>query len=256
MNTNINDDYATNVGKALIDMVRIVEILRSPEGCPWDVQQTHISLREHFLEEAYETIEAIDNNNPDALLEELGDILIHVLFHSDIARRSKRFDLLEVIQGATYKLKRRHPHVFGNLKYSSVEEVEQNWEKTKRSEQGRHSILKNLPKGMPSLLSALSVLKRVEQAGIQLDKVKSNINLNAILNHAVPLESQESAGELLLQVAISIYKSGIEPETALRMSVEKLRKNIQSIEQQLGKALDEVDNKQLQQIVRDYFTNE
>jgi XTP/dITP diphosphohydrolase/tetrapyrrole methylase family protein/MazG family protein len=137
--------------EAFIDFYAIVGQLR--RDCPWDREQTHESVKHLMIEEVYEAVEAIDDKNWDELQKELGDVLLHVLFHSDIAQSSGRFSLLEVLQRETSKLVRRHPHVFGDVEVTGVEEVLTNWEQIKKQE-GRRSTLEGVPRHLPALLRA------------------------------------------------------------------------------------------------------
>ncbi len=121
------------------ELVRIMALLRSPQGCPWDKHQTHQTLKKYLREETRETLEAINEGDPLHLQEELGDILLQVVFHAQIARENKEFDINDVIRGLTRKLKRRHPHVFGKVKVKNAAEVVRNWHTIKRQEKIRKS---------------------------------------------------------------------------------------------------------------------
>lgn len=132
-------------------LVALVARLRAPDGCPWDRDQTHASLRRAFLEECYEALEALDAGDSAALAEELGDVLVHAAFHCRIADESGAFTADTVLQGAIDKLVRRHPHVFGDAKVESVQEVEQQWEALKREERRGGSALEGAPRSMPAL---------------------------------------------------------------------------------------------------------
>ena len=139
-----------------IALIQIMEKLRSEDGCPWDKQQTHESLREYLLEETYEVLESIEKKNQDALKEELGDLLLQIVFHAQIASENKQFNVNDVIDSITEKLIRRHPNVYGNQKIDTPEEQEKNWEKIKRQE-GRESVIEGVPKELPAFLLAYRI---------------------------------------------------------------------------------------------------
>ena len=238
MNTP-SKDYPRLAGDSLTELIYIVETLRGENGCPWDAQQTILSLRHHFLEEIYEVMEAMDNQDGEALSEELGDIVIHLLFQNDIAKKKGSFDWISVLEQARDKLKRRHPHVFGETEKVSVEEVERQWEMTKRTEQGRNSILKELPKGLPSLMAAASVLKRMKQVNVT-DVVPTDKRVFTLAEGANSAEAENQAGLFLLQVASEVQQAGVDPETALRSAVARLMQRVRTAEKMAGAALDEV----------------
>ena len=148
--------------KEFDEFVKIVSRLR--KECPWDRIQTHLSLRRCLLEETYETLEAIDENNMDELKKELGDILLQVVFHSNIAEEENNFTLKDVIESETKKLVDRHPHVFGDLKVKDSEEVKKNWEKLKKNE-GRKSVIDGSPEELPALLKAYRIQEKASKVG-------------------------------------------------------------------------------------------
>ena len=162
-NSEFTEDKA-NV-EAYADFVSIVRQLR--RDCPWDREQTHESIRHLLIEEAFETVEAIDRGDYDELKRELGDLLLHVVFHSVIAEGEGRFTIRDVIDSETEKLVRRHPHVFGDTKASGTEEVLQNWEQIKLKEGTRRSVLEGVPRTLPSLLRAFRIQEKA--AGVGFD---------------------------------------------------------------------------------------
>ena len=161
-------------------LVDIVERLRSPSGCPWDREQTHASLKRNLLEECYEVLEAIDGGTAQALSEELGDILMQVAFHAQIAREAGEFDLADVLARINRKLVRRHPHVFGDAEVTDAREVERNWEKLKEAERskegGRKSPVDGIPKDLPALTYAQLMQDRVGRAGFEWDEVSGALD--------------------------------------------------------------------------------
>jgi tetrapyrrole methylase family protein/MazG family protein len=156
-------------------LVDIVALLRAPGGCPWDREQTHESLKRNLLEEAHEALEAIDGGDPEVLTEELGDLLVQIAFHADIAREAGTFEMGDVVERINRKLIRRHPHVFGDEKVSGAREVERNWERIKEAEKqskgGRQSPVDGIPRDLPALTYAQLMQDRVGRAGFEWDDI-------------------------------------------------------------------------------------
>jgi tetrapyrrole methylase family protein / MazG family protein len=153
---------------AIEDLLRVMAKLRSPTGCPWDREQSHLSLRRHAIEEVYELIDAIEARDDHEMAEELGDLLLQVVFHCQLARERGAFDFERVCRGLLEKLIRRHPHVFGNTKVKDVDEVWANWEKIKRAEKhgtlrARPSAFDGIPKHLPALLRAEKLIKKARK---------------------------------------------------------------------------------------------
>lgn len=156
------------------DLLKIVEVLRSPEGCPWDKEQTHESIRKDFIEETYEVIEAINKKDKALLCEELGDVLLQVVFHAQIEREEKSFTISEVTDGICKKLIERHPHVFGDVSVSSTGEVLENWDTIKRKSKGQKtqgSAMEKIPKELPALMRAQKIQSKAKKAGFDWDDV-------------------------------------------------------------------------------------
>ncbi|HEX4343300.1 MAG TPA: MazG family protein, partial [Verrucomicrobiae bacterium] len=156
---------------AIEDLLQVMAKLRSPKGCPWDREQDHMSLRRHAIEEVYELIDAIEAGDDHEMAEELGDLLLQVVFHAQMAKERGAFDFEKVARSITDKLLRRHPHVFGNVKVKNVDEVWANWEKIKRAEKhgtkhARHSALDGIPKHLPALLRAEKLVKKARKANL------------------------------------------------------------------------------------------
>ena len=149
------------------DLVEIMSLLRSENGCPWDREQTHASIRKNFIEETYEAVEAIDEDNPDKLKEELGDVLLQVVFHAQMEKEKGNFDFNDVCDGICKKLIVRHPHVFGNEKADSAEKVLDRWEEIKNEtkEQTGGATLDAVPKQLPALMRCAKLQHRAEKAG-------------------------------------------------------------------------------------------
>ena len=155
--------------KAIEDLLKVMARLRSPKGCPWDREQTHLTLRRHAIEEVYELIDAIEARDDHEMAEELGDLLLQVVFHCQLARERGAFDFEKVTRTLVEKLIRRHPHVFGTTKVKDVDEVWANWEKIKRAEKkGTHlerkSAFDGIPKHLPALLRAEKLVKKAQKA--------------------------------------------------------------------------------------------
>src|SRR5438105_5367739 len=156
---------------AIFELLDVMAKLRSPEGCPWDREQNHKTLRFHAVEEVYEVLDAIEAEDDHEMLEELGDLLLQVVFHCQLARERGAFDFEQVARHIVEKLVRRHPHVFGNVKVKSVDQVWANWEKIKHAEkhgskQERPSALDGIPRHLPALLRAATLVKTARKAGL------------------------------------------------------------------------------------------
>ena len=236
----------------LNDLVDIVRILRAPGGCPWDAEQTHESIRRNFLEEAYEVAEAIDQASPEHLQEELGDVLLQVVFHAGIEQDAGRFDLNDVADGVCKKLIFRHPHVFSNIAVSGTEDVLVNWEALKRQEKGQATYtdtLEAVARSLPALWRAEKVQKKARKAGFDwpdvsgaLDKLEEeSAELRQAVAHGTNVE--EELGDLLFAaVNVSRFLS-VDPETALSQACDKFIRRFRLVEQQA--ALQDQDMAQL-----------
>jgi tetrapyrrole methylase family protein/MazG family protein len=173
-----NDSAAGGSGKAPPDLgdklerlAGVMALLRSPNGCPWDLQQTPRTLAKHLLEEAYESVDAIDSGNWEHLCEELGDLLLQIVFQSRIAEERGRFDLGEVVDGITEKLERRHPHIFGEVNAETAEQVSINWDRIKREEEGKETGI-SLPSGLPALMTARKIQGHAARDGFDWSSVE------------------------------------------------------------------------------------
>ena len=170
---------------AINDLLRVMAKLRSPTGCPWDREQSHLTLRRHAIEEVYELIDAIESRDDVEMAEELGDLLLQVVFHCQLARERGAFDFEKVTRHLVDKLVRRHPHVFGTTKVKNVDEVWANWEKIKKAEKhgtrhARHSALDGIPKHLPALLRAEKLLKKARKAKVLADGHPSKRKLTKV----------------------------------------------------------------------------
>ena len=208
-------------------LVQVMDQLRSPGGCPWDAEQTHQSLAKYLLEETYEALEAMDAGDVDSLREELGDLLLQVVFHARIAQEADpTFTLDSVAQGVVDKLIRRHPHVFAGLEVNSTAELEANWATIKSSEKSRESVTDGVPTAMPALQLATQLTYRAREN--QLKPVSTEI-VEQVANLVGPI-SEESVAHILLAVVELARQSDIDPESALRAESMRFRKAIRESE--------------------------
>ena len=219
-------------GEPLLDLVRLMDRLRSPGGCPWDAEQTHESLVEYLVEEAYETVEAIETNDSLALREELGDVLLQVVFHSRIAQESADdpFTIDDVAAGIVAKLIARHPHVFGDATTLTAPQVESTWQAMKAAEKGRTSVTDGIPDGMPALLLAMKLLRRARNGGLELPPGDSHVRDAAI--RSLDSVGDDHLGELLLAIVDVAGLRGLDAEAALRSAIRDHRGAIVQFEQQ------------------------
>ena len=222
----------------------IIAHLRAPEGCPWDRKQTHESLRKYLLEETHEVLETIDAGDMEALQEELGDLLLQIVLHTQIAVEEGDFHMGDVISSINNKLVRRHPHVFGEINDSSAEEVVANWDALKqqeRAEKGtaRESILDSVPKGLPALLQAHEYQAKAAKPGFDwpvVDDVIAKVReeMDEVLAAQSADERASEIGDLLFVIVNWARWLGVEPETALRQANAKFYRRFRYIEQALA----------------------
>ena len=216
-------------GQALLALVAVMDRLRSPGGCPWDAAQTHESLVTYLLEETYETIEAIETADRGALREELGDVLLQVVFHARIGQEDTDapFDIDDVAQGIVDKLIARHPHVFGDAAAHTAEQVEANWQAIKAAEKGRTSVTDGVPKGLPALAHAAKLLTRADHGGVEVapttDAATERAAIALGLDDPDLVIDESRVGQTLLAVATAAHRAGIDPEAALRRAVSEYR---------------------------------
>ncbi len=226
----------------------IMHRLRAPGGCPWDAEQTHKSLVSNLIEETYETVAAIRANDPENLQEELGDLLLQVAFHAEIAQESGSFDLDEIARGISDKLVRRHPHVYGDSDVGSTEGVLSQWEDIKRAEKGHEAqpYLHGVGKGLPALLKAAKLQKKASKVGFdwpdtkgitekideELAEVREELEKHQEGQAASP-ELEAEIGDLLFIVTNLARKLGIDPEAALEGTNQKFLHRFAEIEKGL-----------------------
>jgi MazG family protein len=213
-------------GRWLLDLVKVMERLRAPGGCPWDREQTHQTLARHLLEETHELLDAIDGGDTDAIRDELGDLLLQVVFHAQIAADEERWDVDDVARRLVEKLVHRHPHVFGDVEVSGADEVLTNWERLKAEEAGaRGGVDEEIPATLPALARAAKVQRRAAGAGFDLRSKESALakvqEELAELGAAAPERVEEELGDVLFAVAAFGRQVGLDPETALRKAVRR-----------------------------------
>lgn len=199
--------------------------LRSPGGCPWDAEQDHQSLLKYLLEESYEFIEAVEDDDRVAMQEELGDLLLQVYFHARVAEdhKSAPFDIEDIAKSIADKLERRHPHVFGDASVKDSAEVVENWEKQKATEKGRTSAIDGVPLAQPALPLIAKLLYRAEKFEYQLN-IEKELQLNANTN-------SDSFGKLMVGLIAQAVELGIDPEASLRNAAKGLISDIEAHEQ-------------------------
>lgn len=228
------------------DLIDILNILRQPGGCPWDREQTHKSIRNDLLEEAYETADAIDMSDSSALCEELGDLLLQVVFHSDIAKENNEFDINDVTNGICKKLIMRHPHVFGTIKADTSAQVLENWDAIKRVEKNQSTYsdtLNSVPKAFPALMRAAKVQKRAAKAGFDWDKLDEAFvkipEETQELKQAIADNNKEQIFEEfgdLLFAAVNVSRfCGINAEEALSKATDKFINRFNLVEAEVIK---------------------
>jgi XTP/dITP diphosphohydrolase len=202
-----------DAGSALLRAVAIMDRLRSPGGCPWDAEQTHSSLAPYLIEEAYETLEAIETADLTSLREELGDLLLQVLFHARLAEEAspdERFTIDDVASDLVDKLTRRHPHVFSDVTVSGADEVNRNWDQIKHAEKGRTSATEGVAMGQPALALAAKLAGRAHKAGLAVE-LPSGTSPDGVI------------GGKLLAIVAEAVQAGVDPELALRDTARRFR---------------------------------
>lgn len=222
-------------GKKFQELVDIMARLR--KECPWDREQTNQSIKNNLIEEAYELLEAIEEDNDEAMIEELGDLLLQVVFHSQIKKDEGKFDINDVLDNLIKKLIRRHPHVFGGEDYEKIEGKDHldKWEKIKQKEKKRESILEGIPKRMPALHRAVKVQKRMAKVGFDWenpeevwDKVMEEIQ--ELKEAKSPEEIKHELGDVLIAITNLARAYGVDPEEALHQSIDRSIRRFQYIE--------------------------
>jgi tetrapyrrole methylase family protein/MazG family protein len=257
---------ADQAGGAFVRLLEVIAKLRSPDGCPWDRQQTLATIKPYTLEETYELLEAIDSDDNSAICEELGDVLLQVVLDAQIAKDEQRFDILSVMDGITKKMVERHPHVFGDAVAQNAEDVSRHWDKAKRKEKSdRESVLDGIPDDLPSLAKAARITKKAAWVGYDFphrvmlfDKLNEEVgelaeelfddgqiptiaasvdgprSEDAAVEDAARLERIEGElGDVLFVIANIARRWHVNPEEALRKSNAKFERRFRYIENRL-----------------------
>lgn len=253
-------EYLLNCEKyGFEDLVDIVEILRSEGGCPWDREQNHKSIRKDFIEETYEVIEAIDTENPELLREELGDVMLQVVFHTQIEREDGRFDIDDVSNDICAKLIHRHPHVFGDLKLDNSADVLENWDKIKGVEKHRNTLtdkLRSIPPMLPALMRAQKVGKKAsffdfETTEAVYEKLYEEIAEIKDAESRGEEALKEEVGDLLLTVTSLARKLGVDSEQALFNATNKFIDRFEKVENAVvdqGKSVENMTMTELDEV--------
>lgn len=223
------------------ELVSIMRRLRSENGCPWDRAQSHQTLRQYLLEETYEVLEALDDQDQEELKIELGDLLLQIVFHAQIADENDEFDIWDVVQGINEKLIRRHPHVFGEMKLATPEAVRENWEKIKMKE-GKKSVIDGVPRELSGLLRAFRLQKKAAQVGFDWDDVsqvwqklnEEEEELKEAIETRNPARIEEEFGDLLFSLVNLSRFIKVNPEDALRQTINKFIRRFKLIEAKLN----------------------
>lgn len=240
--------HCTEAGRQMERLRAIMHRLRAPGGCPWDAEQTHQSLVSNLIEEAYETVAAIRNEDDENLCEELGDLLLQVVFHAELANEGERFDFDDIARGVSEKLVRRHPHVYGDSTVGDTDGVLTQWEDIKRAEKGNEEkpYLHKVGHGLPALLKAAKLQKKASKVGFdwedtagiigkieeELSEVKEELNKHTPGEPAAPA-LQAEIGDLLFIVTNLARKVGVDPEVALESTNAKFLHRFSAIEKGL-----------------------
>ncbi|HZJ56701.1 MAG TPA: nucleoside triphosphate pyrophosphohydrolase [Clostridia bacterium] len=244
------------------DLVRVMEALRSPEGCPWDREQTHDSLRQYLLEETYEVLEALDLKDTEKMVEELGDVLLQVVFHGRIGSENGQFDIRDITTGICRKMIERHPHIFGDVKVENSEQVLDNWEKIKKKEKGLIShtqILKDIPPVLPALMRAYKVQKKAALVGFDWDRIEDAVDklkeelmeLKDAYEGGDRARIDEELGDLLFSAVNVARFLKVEPELSLKATIEKFIRRFEYIEKMAPLPLEQMSLKDM-----DFLWNE
>lgn len=205
------------------ELVDIVAKLRAPDGCPWDREQTHESIRKSLVEEAYELIEMIDEGNPEKMADESGDVLLQVVLHAQIAKDNGEYDITDVTDAICRKLIHRHPHVFGEVSVENSDEVRQNWDAIKRADREQKSIadeLRGVSAYLPSLMRAQKIQKKAQKAGCEINVMNTGAT------------TEEELGRQLFELVAACTAKGVEPELALSGYIGKFIDEFEKFEKE------------------------
>ncbi|HMA62616.1 MAG TPA: nucleoside triphosphate pyrophosphohydrolase [bacterium] len=230
-------------GDELDEFLEVMETLLGPDGCKWDKKQTHKSLIPYLLEETHEVIEAINHEDPDKLKEELGDLLLHLVFQAKLSKKKGDFDFSDSIRSIKEKMIRRHPHIFSDAEVESSSDIKQNWEKIKK-EEGRDSLMEGLPKTLPSLLFARRIQERAAESNFDWkniepiwDKIHEETDeLKSAIKTKNQDEIEEEFGDLLFSLVNLSRFLKVNPEEALKITNRKFVRRFQKIEEKMDES--------------------
>jgi tetrapyrrole methylase family protein/MazG family protein len=228
------------------DLLKIMSRLRAPDGCPWDREQDHKSLKRYLIEEAYEVLEAIDEENPAKLCDELGDLLLQVIFHAQIAKENRKFDFSDVVHGVSAKMVNRHRHVFGGEEAETSDDVMTIWEKVKKEEKGlktQSQVLNEVPGNLPALMRSFKVQQKAAQVGFDWDDIKDAMlkikeeyeELEQAYKNGNKADIEEELGDLLFAVVNVSRFLNVQPELALTSTVNKFIRRFEFVEKSAAK---------------------
>jgi tetrapyrrole methylase family protein/MazG family protein len=257
--------YIPKCSKSLMDfydLVNIMEILRGENGCPWDREQTHESLKKYLIEESYETLEAIDEKDDEKLVEELGDVLLQVIFHAQLGKEDGYYNINDIISGICNKMINRHPHVFGNIEVNTSEEVLNNWDKIKMKEQGlkNHTEeLKHVANNLPALMRADKIQRKAAKVGFDWDKIDSAMSkvleeldeIKCVYKTNNKAKILEEVGDLIFSTVNVARFLDIDPEIALNSTITKFIKRFEYIEKstlEKGLKMEDLDLKTMDEL--------
>lgn len=244
------------------DLIDIMKLLRSEKGCPWDREQTHESLKKYLIEETYEVLEAIDLNDKDKLCEELGDLLLQIVFHARISTENKGFGMDEIITGVCKKMITRHTHVFGTEKAETADDVVSSWEAIKKKEKGitKHTdVLKDVPSNLPALMRSYKIQQKAAQVGFDWDNIEDVVSkiyeeleeLKDVYNGEDVARINDEIGDVLFSIVNLSRFLKVQPELALTGTINKFIKRFGFIENEAkkqGKTLEEMSLDQMEEL--------
>ncbi|MHB9939715.1 nucleoside triphosphate pyrophosphohydrolase [Clostridium sporogenes] len=260
--TSVYIPKVSNNNYDFMDLLDIMDKLRGEDGCPWDKEQTHTSLKKYLIEESYEVIEAIDNKDVDMLIEELGDVLLQVVFHSQIGKEDGFFEIKDVIQSICDKMINRHPHVFSDLEINNSNEVLENWDKIKSMEQGNKTYtdsIRHIAKTLPALMRADKVQRKAAKVGFDWDNIEDAMKkiteeykeIEDVYKSKNKVKILEEIGDLLFSVVNVARFLDIDPENALNYSIDKFINRFQYIEDEaisMGRNLDNMSLEEMDEL--------
>jgi len=241
------------------DLLEIIKILRGENGCPWDREQTHESIKKYLIEETYEVLEVIDLGDKKRVCDELGDLLLQIVFHAQIAQEEGDFTIDDVVTGICRKMISRHTHVFGDEKAENSDEVLTNWEKIKKKEKGIRSqtdVLKDVPSNLPALMRSYKVQQKAAQVGFDWDNVEDAIKkvdeeiveLKEVYKDKDVERITDEVGDVLFSIVNVTRFLKVQPELALTSSINKFIKRFEYIEQESKKANKKIEDMSLEEM--------